>query len=412
MSFHPLLRRLAALVSGAALGNLIVLAATPFLTRLYSPGDFGLLAMFASTSGILGAVFCLRYEQAVYVPKSDRTALLLVAGGLSCAVMLMVLFTGVSALSLWVFDETALGAWWLTVPLAGALLAVYNLLSNWAVRRHRVAIVVRTRVSRAVMQVCVQGGAGVTGFVPGGLMAGDLAGRVAGVWVLGRLFISARESVLLSAKRVCFAMRRYRRFPLVAAPGALVNVLVMQGVPLVLAFVYSPSVAGIYFLVQRLMAAPLALVGQSVAQVLTSELGRRLANGEGGCFRLYVKAVLGLSLLGGVPIALVGIFAGPYLPLIFGAEWVDAGKLLLILTPFFVGQFVMSPLANFMNTLGRQGALLIWDASRLLVALPALVLPGATGFDSATALLMFSWVMVIFYLVLMIWLGLLIKLRG
>ena len=190
------------------------------------------------------------------------------------------------------------------------------------------------------------------------------------------------------------------------------NVLVMQGVPLVLAFVYSPSVAGIYFLVQRLMAAPLALVGQSVAQVLTSELGRRLANGEGGCFRLYVKAVLGLSLLGGVPIALVGIFAGPYLPLIFGAEWVDAGKLLLILTPFFVGQFVMSPLANFMNTLGRQGALLIWDASRLLVALPALVLPGATGFDSATALLMFSWVMVIFYLVLMIWLGLLIKLRG
>ncbi|WP_081699755.1 lipopolysaccharide biosynthesis protein [Marinobacter sp. C1S70] len=405
MILPPIIKRLLMLLSGAALGNLIVLAATPILTRLYGPDDFGLLAMFASTSGILGAVFCLRYEQAVYIPRTDRTALLLVAGGLFCAAIFLVLFTGIGALILWVFDETALGAWWLAVPLAGALLAVYNLLSNWAVRRHRVAIVVRTRVSRAVMQVCVQGGAGVTGFVPGGLMAGDLAGRVAGVWVLGRLFISARESVLLSAKRVWFAMRRYRRFPLVAAPGALVNVMVMQGVPLVLAFVYSPSVAGIYFLVQRLMAAPLALVGQSVAQVLTSELARKLASGDRGCFRLYARAVVGLAILGGIPIALVGVFAGPYLPTILGVEWRGSGDFLLALTPFFVGQFVVSPLANFMNALGRQGGLFTWDLLRLLVAFPVLILPDAFGWSVELAISLFSWVMFAFYILLSLWLG-------
>src|SRR5690554_4992957 len=98
MTLSPLLKRLAALVSGAALGNLIILVATPMLTRIYSPDDFGLLATFASTSGILGAIFCLRYEQAVYVPCSNRMALLIVAGGLLCAGILTLSFTVIGAL--------------------------------------------------------------------------------------------------------------------------------------------------------------------------------------------------------------------------------------------------------------------------------------------------------------------------
>jgi O-antigen/teichoic acid export membrane protein len=172
----------------------------------------------------------------------------------------------------------------------------------------------------------------------------------------------------------------------------------MQGAPVILGLYYSMAAAGLYFLVQRLMAAPLALVGQSVAQVLTAELGRRLSQNEGGCLRLFIKSSGGLLLIGGIPITLVGVFGEDVLPWLLGPEWKQAGAYLLALTPFFVGQFVMSPLANFLNILGRQGALLLWDGLRLVVALPGLILPGLFwDWEAEQSLWLFSALMALFY---------------
>lgn len=397
-----LLRRLLALVSGTLAGNVIVLLATPILTRLYEPALFGELALFVSFSGVLGAVLCLRYEQAVYLPSSDRNASLLTAGAGGIALALTVISTGVAAGIVLLSGGGALGYWWLAVPLAGGALALFNLGSNWAVREHHVAVVARSRISRALVQVLVQLAAGTSGAMGGGLVLGDLAGRFAGLPALIRLYSARLSGCRPSFKRVMSVLRRYHRFPLISAPGALVNVVVMQGAPVILALFYSTTAAGLYFLVQRLMAAPLALVGQSVAQVFTAELGRRLGRNEGGYLGLYLKASGCLLLVGGIPIALVGIYGGNLLPSLLGPEWSQAGDYLLALTPFFVGQFVMSPLANFLNVLGRQGTLLLWDSARLVIALPGLILPGMFGWSVVQALWVFSLLMAVFYVVLFV----------
>ena len=57
-----LIRAVALLVTGSAFGQLLVLVASPLLTRLYSPDDFGVLGVFSALLGLFGTAVCLRYE--------------------------------------------------------------------------------------------------------------------------------------------------------------------------------------------------------------------------------------------------------------------------------------------------------------------------------------------------------------
>ena len=62
------------LLKGSVLAQLIPLIISPFITRLYSPKELGLLALFSSISIILGSVVNGRYEQALVLVKTENEA--------------------------------------------------------------------------------------------------------------------------------------------------------------------------------------------------------------------------------------------------------------------------------------------------------------------------------------------------
>ena len=59
------------LASAAVISQLITVAVAPILTRIYSPVDFGLLAMFAACATPAAVVCCLRFEMAILLPEKD-----------------------------------------------------------------------------------------------------------------------------------------------------------------------------------------------------------------------------------------------------------------------------------------------------------------------------------------------------
>ena len=62
------------LLKGTVLAQLIPLIISPFITRLYSPKELGVLALFSSISIVLGSVVNGRYEQALVLVKTDKEA--------------------------------------------------------------------------------------------------------------------------------------------------------------------------------------------------------------------------------------------------------------------------------------------------------------------------------------------------
>ena len=57
-------RDVATVLTGTVASRVLAVLAIPVLARLYTPAEFGLLAMFMTINAILSAVICLRYEMA------------------------------------------------------------------------------------------------------------------------------------------------------------------------------------------------------------------------------------------------------------------------------------------------------------------------------------------------------------
>ena len=70
------------LALGSGFAQVIALAFSPIITRLYSPSDFAVITMFLTITGMLLPFICGKYEVAIVVAGTDRHASELTA--LSC----------------------------------------------------------------------------------------------------------------------------------------------------------------------------------------------------------------------------------------------------------------------------------------------------------------------------------------
>ncbi len=66
------LRNVAVLALGSGLAQVVALAASPLIARLYSPADYAVLTMFLTLSGVLIPFACGKYEVAIVVAGTDR----------------------------------------------------------------------------------------------------------------------------------------------------------------------------------------------------------------------------------------------------------------------------------------------------------------------------------------------------
>ncbi|QLK87927.1 hypothetical protein E3U36_07160 [Arsenophonus endosymbiont of Aphis craccivora] len=62
-------RNVVTLMTGTTIAQAIPIAISPLLTRIYTPKDFGVLALFISIIAILGSIANARYELAIMLPE-------------------------------------------------------------------------------------------------------------------------------------------------------------------------------------------------------------------------------------------------------------------------------------------------------------------------------------------------------
>ena len=74
-SLKSFVKGVSALTTGTALAQLILLLVSPILTRIYSPSDFGDLAIFLSILSVISVFVCGRYELAIVLPKNVEEAI-------------------------------------------------------------------------------------------------------------------------------------------------------------------------------------------------------------------------------------------------------------------------------------------------------------------------------------------------
>lgn len=381
-------RRVGVLAGATAAAQGISIAVSPLLTRIYSPGDFGLLAVFASLLGMGSAFASLRYESAIPVPGDDdeaRTVVLLaVVTAVATGGLAMVIIVAFGASIADAVNTPSVAPFLWLLPLGISVVGSYHALSRWAVRTQDFTLLARTKVIQSLGAVATQVGVGLSPVGgPLGLIVGSIVGQSAGMTSLAssmRTSDAPRRGLQLTWGDLARAASRYRRFPLLSAPSAALNAIVLYAPALIIAAYHGPVIAGYFALTQRVLGVPMATLGKAVSDVF---LGDAAEAGRAGDLvrmrRLFVRAfwallVVAATLIGGLAIVAPALFS-----FAFGEAWREAGAMIRLLAPMHVLGFAAAPLGGVLSLLERQDLFLFREVVRLILVVGGLFAVSATG---------------------------------
>jgi len=399
-------RSVMVLAGGTALGQAITALASPVLTRLYGPDDFGVMAVYVSLLGIFSVIASLRYQLAIPLPEKDGEA----ANLLALSLGIVLLMSALVGLGVWLFTDQIIG-WvnapalrpylWL-LPVGTGMVGTYQIFNYWAVRKRAFRRIARTKINQGLGSIVTQIGLGLLKVGPIGLLSGQIVGQAAGTTTLAALAWK-QDGKALKAIRPSGLFRmaiRYKRFPLFSSWSGVLNTLSVQVPTLMLSFFFGSAITGLYALSHRVMGLPLHLVGQAIAQVF---FPTAVEAHQKNSIATITDAIFKRLVLIGVPVfLLIGLAAPELFAIIFGREWREAGIYAQWLTPWIFLVFVSSPLSMLPSVMEKQGQEALFHLLLLLSRVGALYIGGFVN-SERVAIAFFAGVSALCWLGFMLW---------
>ena len=361
---HTFVMQVATLMSGTALSQGILFAATPLLTRLYSPEEFGIFALYLAILAPISMISALRYETAIMLPEDNEDAKAL----LSLSILLTIFTTLFVLLMIIIFEDIIIlhltdkiGLFLWVVPLGVFFSGMFQILSTWNTRNELYKNIAQSNVLRSSAAVSTQIGAKTIIPFDGGLIWGNL---IASVIASGTLLYKAikQQSLRLnklSYSRIKMNAKEYDKFPKYQTFASFINSLSLVMPVIFLSFFYSSEIAGYYALANRVLMAPVALISGSIRNVYYQKASRKFNLNE-SIKNLYVKTTLNLLKIGFIPFFIVAIFAEPIFIYLFGDKWVISAVFTQILFIMTIMSFINPASAMTIYILGLQRFSLIF----------------------------------------------------
>lgn len=378
------------LSAGTAIGQILVLATLPLLTRLFTPMDFGVLAVFTALVTIIGRIMVLAYSGAIPICRNETEAAATVV--LCFAItfvmtgicMIVLLFWGPEFSCLVGLDGDIVVLWTLVVALM--LWGLSLPLANWSMQRREFTLNASNRVyefgSRSIAQLAF-------GFTSLGGLGLSLGYTFSYLVRLFHFFWHLRSESWQSlrdvrASTIAAMAHKHWRYPAFSCPSLMLGTASQFLPSILVAVLYDVVAAGWFGLGQRIFALPLRLLTESMSGIYLTEIARAPTERIDLLFR---KTTARFALMAGVvalPIALMG---GPLFAFAFGDAWYTAGTITQILIPSFVARFVVGPVSQTLNVLHRQ------DLHLFSAALEgtAMILAFAAGWYFGLSLLTTMW---------------------
>ncbi|MBF0208468.1 MAG: oligosaccharide flippase family protein [Oligoflexia bacterium] len=358
------------LLSGSVLAQILTLAVTPILTRLYTLDAFGVLAVLLAIVSILAPGVGGRYEAAIVIVASikDRKSLFVVSMWLvfllSSIFLLAILISQESIASL--IGASALGEWLLVAPFMLFLIGFVAILKAFSNAGEDYSLIARS----AILQNLIVGVLGIAfgyfDLVENGLVLSSIGGLiVVCAYMVSRVNKLNKFDMRLRGNDLNVAWK-YRDFPLFNAPSSILNGAMTSLPVFFLAKYFTEAIVGQYALLIRMGTAPLSLIAESVSQINLKKIAT-LINEQRDPLPLFLKTTLVLFAIGVVPGSVICVFGPELFVLVFGPKWRMAGELLAILMPSLVVQFVVSTLSMSVVATGRLRLQAVWQFISLIV---------------------------------------------
>ena len=333
-------------MTGSTIANAIPVAISPILTRIYSPEDFGLLALFLAVTTIFGTIVNGRYELAIMLPKKDEDAINIVALGF----IIMSLITLILFVIVIIFNEKIvhllsnkdIGTWLYIVPLSIFLIGLFNLLNYFNNRKKHYKDIAKANIIKSITMVAFQIVVGYLREGAAGLISGQIASQMtANMKLLTNIIKNKLLLSKISKKKILQVAKRYKEFPKFSIAGALANKATGNLTNILISIFYNVSTLGFYSLVQRVLGVPSVLIGNSIGQVFFEEASKEKQL-TGKAVKVFKSIVKKLFIIGAPSFGILFFIVEDLFAFVFGEEWRVAGGYARIMIPVFFIGFIVS----------------------------------------------------------------------
>lgn len=385
-------RSVVTVFKGSLAAQLIGFIVLPLLSRIYSPEAFGSYQVYLTVLSYLIVIASLRYEVAIMnapdIKEATFVAVLCIVTNLAVTAVVVITCT-----VLVLFDISYPFGFgnkiWL-FPCAVLLAGVLNTLSYLAIRNKEFRIGVAAKIfqtsSYSVSSICI-------GYIYNSsisLMFADLIGRF--VAILSYLRLQHKNTIQfvsgIGRQHLFELARKYREFPMVSLPGALINTGGSALTPLLIYSTFNAATAGQYSLVERSFGVPIALVSQAVSQVFMANFADALRLPNNQAVILFRKIVFTHMKWGFIPALAVMAIAPQVFSILFGSQWALAGKFSQIMVPLFFVSFIAAPVNMSLVLMGLNKQQVMLDTVRLISVITLWVSVRHFQFDSTFAIIL------------------------
>lgn len=403
------IKNIALLVTGTALAQLITMASSPFITRIYGPESFGMLGAFNALVMIIGPISALTYPIAIVLPKQDEKAKTLVR----LSVMITVCMSLLTLLVLIFFYEKIVELFNLEeikyflflLPFVIFCSGFSQVSEQWLIRKEKFKINAKTNVLQALVINLSKIVIGV--FQPIGAVLIFIQSLTNGIKTYLYHFFSKKD-LYFQMKNVKYkkkfplqnVAKMFYDFPLYRAPQVLLNGVSMSIPILLLTSLFGPASAGYFTLSRTVLSAPTQLLGKSVSDVFYPKIVQIYNEGRNITIPL-LQASLSLFLIGLFPFGIIILFGPTIFSFAFGEDWFVAGEYARWITIWVFFGFVNRPSVMTLPVLNAQVFHLVFTIIMLTSNVIAII-SGYYYFSSDIIAVMFVGVSGGFFSILLI----------
>ncbi len=356
---NPFLRSVSTLALGTIVSQSILFLASPLLTRLFSPSDFGILALFTSVSTIAAIVTTGRYELAIGLPEKDSDGAKMVG----LVVTLCALFSLFYLFIIIILKQTNLDfvkhiklfnfPIVYLIPIFTFFTGLYSALQYWNQRKKRykrIALGISSQVlSLTIFNIIF----GLLGFKTIGLIGSLIIGQIIGSAVLFLTFYSSGYLATMKFGDFKATAIEYISFPKYSIVSDLALTISQQVIPIVFSLLFNSNIVGFFSIANRMLRIPSIVLTSSIGNVFRNEAIDMIRN-KGNCKMLYASTFKKLVFIS-VPLYIIIFFLSPWaFSIFFGKQWVQSGYFAQIICLMLLFEFIASPLSMLFYIMDKQ----------------------------------------------------------
>mgnify|MGYP000082097529 CR=1 FL=1 len=399
-------KNISVLFSGNLFAQLIPFALAPVITRIFSPEELGVHGNFVALVTLISIIANGRLELALVLPKANAKATQLLKLGLKISL-------GVSLVSLLIvfikspierlYETTLLSDYLPLVALLVFIISTHNLLIQWLVRKkifHSISIIkIILSVSTNLLFIVL----GWLNYGTSGLIYGYILSFAITTFVL--FLISKRHIDWNSHTKETDLeiLKEYKDFPLINSLHAFTDILFQEFIILaIITNQFGLVTTGIFVIMMKYLKAPTRFIGNAIGQVFYPEANQNYL--EQKPIKPLINKSIKLTLLVAIPITLIILTWGPQLfSWYLGQDWIKAGvfaKIMII--PIALG-LITSPISSTPLIYKKQATSFIINLIGMLLAIIAFYFTSIMTSNIYSALIAFSVVISILYIILLGW---------